>query len=187
MIIEEIAFDLKDLKQREEAFEQLYEEVFPVIADIVSRQGGSFQDAKDIFQDALIIFYEKNVSGALNVRLSEEAYIVGIAKHLWNKKLKSKYKLLSLDSFEKKILLPEDYFEVETSKTNRLLHLLEVAGKKCVELLRSIYYDKLSLNEVSQIHGFSNAHSASVQKYKCIEKIKVIVEQKSLSYEDLME
>ena len=187
MTIAEISFDLKDPQQREKNFEHLYEEIFPVVADIVSKQGGSFHDAKDIFQDALIIFYEKNVSGELNVRLSDEAYIVGIAKHLWNKKFKSKHRLLSLDSLEKEITLPQDYFEIETTKTNRLLRLLEVAGKKCIELLRSIYYDKLSMNEVSQVHGFSNAHSASVQKYKCIEKIKVIVEQKSLNYEDFRE
>lgn len=186
MTIAEIAFDLKDPQQREKNFEHLYEEVFPVVADIVSKQGGSFHDAKDIFQDALIIFYEKNVNGELNVKLSDEAYIVGIAKHLWIKKFKSKYRLLSLDFLEKEIRLPQDYFEIEIMKTNRLLHLLEVAGKKCIELLRSIYYDKLSMNEVSQVHGFSNPHSASVQKYKCIEKIKVIVEQKSLNYEDFI-
>ncbi|HEX8677480.1 MAG TPA: sigma-70 family RNA polymerase sigma factor [Segetibacter sp.] len=187
MTIAEIAFDLKDPQQREKNFEHLYEEVFPVVADIVREQGGSFHDAKDIFQDALIIFYEKNVNGALTVKLSDEAYIVGIAKHLWIKKFKSNYRLLSLDSLEKEITLPHDYFEIETTKTNRLLHLLEVAGKKCIELLRSIYYDKLSMDEVSQVHGFSSPHSASVQKYKCIEKIKVIVEQKSLNYEDFME
>ena len=187
MTIAEIVFDLKDPQQREKNFEHLYEEVFPVVADIVSKQGGSFHDAKDIFQDALIIFYEKNVNGELNVKLSDEAYIVGIAKHLWIKKFKSKYRLLSLDYLEKEIRLPEDYFEIEIIKTNPLLHLLEVAGKKCIELLRSIYYDKLSMNEVSQVHGFSNPHSASVQKYKCIEKVKVIVEQKSLNYEDFME
>jgi DNA-directed RNA polymerase specialized sigma24 family protein len=187
MTISEIVFDLKDPQQREKNFEYLYEEVFPVVADIVSKQGGSFHDAKDIFQDALIIFYEKSVSGALDIKLSNEAYIVGIAKHLWIKKFKSKYKLLSLDALEKEITLPRDYFEPETTKTNRLLRLLEVAGKKCIELLRSVYYDKLPMNEVSQLHGFSNPHSASVQKYKCIEKIKVMVEQKSLSYEDFME
>jgi len=187
MDIAEIALDLKDPLQREENFEYLYEQVFPVVADIVSKQGGSFQDAKDIFQDALIIFYEKSVDGELNVKLSNEAYIVGIAKHLWIKKFKSKYRLLSLDALEKQITLPGDYFEPETIKTNRLLRLLEVAGKKCIELLRSIYYDKLSMNDVSRLHGLSNPHSASVQKYKCIEKIKVIVEQKSLNYEDFME
>jgi hypothetical protein len=105
---------------------------------------------------------------------------------LWIKKFKSNYRLLSLDFLEKEITLPQDYFEIETTKTNRLLRLLEVAGKKCMELLRSIYYDKLSMNEVSQVHRFANPHSASVQKYKCIEKIKVIVEQKSLNYEDFM-
>jgi DNA-directed RNA polymerase specialized sigma24 family protein len=187
MTIAEISLDLQDPQQREKNFEYLYEEVFPVVADIVSKQGGSFHDAKDIFQDALIIFYEKSVSGALDIKLSNEAYIVGIAKHLWIKKFKSKYRSLSLDALEKEIRLPEDYFEPETTKTNRLLRLLEVAGRKCIELLRSIYYDKLSMNEVSQVHGFSTPHSASVQKYKCIEKIKVIVEQKSLNYEDFRE
>lgn len=187
MTIAAISFDLKDPQQREKNFEYLYGEVFPVVADIVSKQGGSFQDAKDIFQDALIIFYEKSVAGALHIQLSNEAYIVGIAKHLWIKKFKSNYRLLSLDALEKEIRLPQDYFVIETAKTNRLLHLLEVAGRKCIELLRSIYYDKLPMNEVSKQHGFSNAHSASVQKYKCIEKIKVIVEQKSLDYEDFTE
>jgi DNA-directed RNA polymerase specialized sigma24 family protein len=187
MSIAAISFDLKDPQQREESFEYLYEDVFPVVADIVSKQGGSFQDAKDIFQDALIIFYEKSVDGELEIKLSNEAYIVGIAKHLWIKKFKSRYGLLSLDALEKKITLPRDYFEPGTTKTNRLLRLLEVAGKKCIELLRSVYYDKLSMEEVSQLHGFSNPHSASVQKYKCIEKIKVMVAQKSLSYEDFME
>ena len=187
MTIAEISFDLKDPQQREKNFEHLYEEIFPVVADIVGKQGGSFHDAKDIFQDALIIFYEKNVNGELDVRLSYEAYIVGITKHLWIKKFKSKYRLLSLDALEKQITLPRDYFEPGTTKTNRLLRLLEVAGKKCMELLRSIYYDKLSMDEVSQVHGFSNAHSASVQKYKCIAKMKVIVEQKSLNYEDFRE
>jgi DNA-directed RNA polymerase specialized sigma24 family protein len=186
MTIAQIAFDLKDPQQREKNFEHLYEEVFPAVADIVSKQGGSFHDAKDIFQDALIIFYEKNVNGALHVKLSDEAYIIGIAKHLWIKKFKSKHRLLSLDFWEKEITLPQDYFEIEITKTNRLLHLLEVAGKKCMELLHSIYYDKLSMNEVSQVHGFSNPHSASVQKHKCIEKIKVIVKQKSLNYEDFI-
>jgi RNA polymerase sigma factor (sigma-70 family) len=187
MSIAEISLDLKDPQQREKNFEYLYEEVFPVVAGIVSKQGGSFHDAKDIFQDALIIFYEKSVDGELDIKLSNEAYIVGIAKHLWIKKFKSKYRLLSLDAMEKEIRVPQDYFQIETTKTIRLLHLLEVAGKKCIELLRSIYYDKLSMNEVSQVHGFSNPHSAAVQKYKCIEKIKVMVKQKSLNYEDFME
>jgi DNA-directed RNA polymerase specialized sigma24 family protein len=185
MIAAEISCDLKNPQEREQAFEHLYEEVFPVVAGFVSKQGGSFQDAKDIFQDALVIFYEKSISGTLTVHLCDEAYLVGIAKHLWIRKFKSDFRLSSLDHLEKEITLPEDYFELE--KENRLLHLLEVTGKKCLELLHSIYYTRQSMDEVSKAHGFSSAHSASAQKYKCIEKMKDTVKQKSLTYEDFME
>lgn len=184
-MVAEISSSLKSPEVREQIFEHLYEEVFPVVAGFVSKQGGSFQDAKDIFQDALIIYYEKSVNNDLKINLSDEAYLVGIAKHLWIRKFKSNLKLISLDQLEKDITLPEDFF---TSKNeNRILRLLEVAGKKCLELLHSIYYEKQSMEEVSKSHGLSNAHSASAQKHKCIEKMKDTVKQKSLSYEDFME
>jgi hypothetical protein len=35
--------------------------------------------------------------------------------------------------------------------------------------------------------GFANEHSASAQKYKCLEKVREIVKQKSLTYEDFVE
>ncbi|HEY5823212.1 MAG TPA: sigma-70 family RNA polymerase sigma factor [Cyclobacteriaceae bacterium] len=184
MSVAEISFNLKDPQEREKVFGHLYEEVFPVVTALVHKQGGSLQDAKDIFQDALVIFYEKSVSGTLSIHLSDEAYLVGIVKHLWIRKFKADLKFISLDHFEKEITLPED---VNHSSNNRLLHLLEVTGKKCLELLKSIYYDKQSMDEVSKTFGFSGAHSVSAQKYKCIEKIKDTVKQKSLQYGDFTE
>ena len=184
MSVTEISFDLKCPQEREKIFGHLYEEVFPVVADLVSKQGGSLEDAKDVFQDALVIFYEKSVSGTLSIHLSDEAYLVGIVKHLWIRKFKADLRLISLDRFEKEITPPED---VNNSSNNLLLHLLEVTGKKCLELLKSIYYDKQSMDEISKAFGFSGAHSASVQKYKCIEKMKDTVKQKSLQYGDFTE
>jgi RNA polymerase sigma factor (sigma-70 family) len=185
MIVAEMSFDLKDPQQREKTFEYLYEEVFPAVTSFISKQGGSFQDAKDIFQDALVIFYEKQLSGEVNVRLSPEAYLVGIAKHLWIKRFKTDLNFSSLDLLEKEISIQENYFEDKS--TNKLLTLLEVTGKKCLELLRSIYYEKQSMDEVSNTFGFSSSHSASAQKYKCIEKMKDKVKEKSLTYEDFLE
>ncbi len=181
----EISFDLRNPEQREQTFEYLYEVVFPVVAGIISKQGGSLSDAQDIFQDALVIFYEKSVSGQLSIHLSDEAYLVGIVKHLWIRKFKGNLKLISLDQFEQEITLPENYFP--TLNENKLLRLLEVTGRKCLELLKSIYYDKQSMDEVSRSFGFSGAHSASAQKYKCIEKMKDTVKQKSLQYGDFTE
>jgi hypothetical protein len=37
----------------------VYEESFPSVAAFVAKMGGSLEDAKDIFHDAMVIFFEK--------------------------------------------------------------------------------------------------------------------------------
>ena len=54
------------IHNREEFFIRLYKEAFPVVAKYISRRGGSFDEAKDVFHDSLVIYYEKTVQQALN-------------------------------------------------------------------------------------------------------------------------
>lgn len=162
-------------------FPQLYEDVFPMVAGFVAKRGGSFEDAKDIFHDSLILLYEKMSLQKFSPGISEERYLVGIAKHLWLHKFKEERKKVALDDMEKTISIPEDYFD---SPENRLVSLLELTGRKCLELLRAFYYDGLPLQRICETFGFASIHSASVQKYKCIEKMRNTVQKKSLDYED---
>jgi DNA-directed RNA polymerase specialized sigma24 family protein len=160
---------------------ELYENAFPLVAKFVANRGGSFEDAKDIFHDSLVIFYEKLAAAQLPTGIVEERYLVGIAKHLWLRKFRDDRLKTGLDDIEKSISIPEDYFD---KSDNRLLSLLELTGRRCMELLRAFYYDSLAIPEITNIFGFSNDHSASVQKYKCIEKMRSTVQKKSLTYED---
>lgn len=182
MTTEQLTFSIHEGKERERRFIELYEGAFPKVARFVAHRGGSFQDAKDIFQDSLVIFYEKKVSLASDIKLSDEAYLIGIAKHLWIRKFKDDQRKVGLDVIEKLINIPEEYFE---PADNRLVSLLELTGKKCLTLLRAFYYDNFSLEHIKEKFAFSSLHSASVQKHKCIDKMRNIVEQKSLGYEDL--
>ena len=56
-----------------------------------------------------------------------------------------------------------------------------------MELLSAFYYDKLNMLEVAQKFSFSGERSATVQKHKCLEKVKSVVKQKALQYEDFFE
>src|SRR5680860_60395 len=67
-------------------FESIYESAFPNFARYVHQSGGMLEDAKDIFHDALVLYYEKCMAGNFEVEKSAEAYIHGIAKHLWLRK-----------------------------------------------------------------------------------------------------
>ena len=174
------SLDIRIPEERALLFAQLYEETFPKVAKFVANRGGTFDDAKDIFHDALVILYEKSSDEKL-VFESPERYLVGIAKHLWIRKFNDDHKKVGLDEMEKTITIPEDYFESEES---RLTSLLELTGRKCLQLLRAFYYDSLSLEQIKTAFGFSNAHSASAQKFKCIEKMRNIIQEKSMGYED---
>ncbi len=88
------------IQEREKLFIALYKNSFPVVARYISKMGGTFDEAKDIFQDALVIYYEKAASGLLALKTNESAYLMGIAKHLWLKKHHDDSKLVSIDGLD---------------------------------------------------------------------------------------
>lgn len=178
MEIEDVAAERKVL------FMQLYQKAFPLVAKYVANMGGSFEEAKDVFQDALIIYYEKLATSGVVLQHSERSYLLGIAKHLWAKKNRQHNRYISLDDSLAGIAMEENS---KTTSSVKLLDLLHASGKKCMELLRAFYYDKLPMNKIAGLLGFSNERSATVQKYKCLEKVRDTIKEKSLTYEDFLE
>ena len=165
--------------------EELYENAFPPVAGFVSKMGGSFQEAKDIFHDALVIFYEKTQDRNFIITTSPEAYILGIAKHLWLRKFSRDHRKVSLDTIESALSIPDDYYP--TLNTRKLLTLLENTGQKCMDLLRAFYYRKHPVKEIASALGYRNEHSATVQKFKCLEKVRNTIKEKAITYEDFLE
>jgi DNA-directed RNA polymerase specialized sigma24 family protein len=161
--------------------EDLYESAFPVVAAWVRKMNGSLEDAKDVFHDALVLYQEK-ISEGITIDGSPEAYILGIARHLWLRKFKVSGNLVCLDDVEQRIPIPNDFYAPVSAI--KLLHFLERAGKNCLELLRRAYYEKLSAAELAQKMGYNGERSATVKKYKCIEKLRAIIKLKAMTYED---
>ncbi|SDS38682.1 DNA-directed RNA polymerase specialized sigma subunit, sigma24 family [Mucilaginibacter mallensis] len=166
------------IAKREELFIRLYKKAFPTVAAYISRRGGSFDEAKDVFQDALVIYYEKTI----NTDTNEIAYLIGIAKHLWLKRYRDNDQNIPLENIDVSADMDD-----ESPSTKRIMHFLEKAGSKCMELLKGFYYDQLPLTDIASAFGFSGVRSATVQKYKCLEKVRETIKQKALQYEDFME
>jgi DNA-directed RNA polymerase specialized sigma24 family protein len=160
----------------------LYDDVFPVVASIISRQGGNRTEAEDIFQDAIIALLDAHQRTHI---ADHRRYIVGIAKHLWLRRSGSGVRFLSLDDFERSLSIPDSIPAENTPSP--LLRVLQRTGSKCLDLLSDFYFAGLTLAQVTLRHSFHNTHSAAVQKHKCVEKLRTVVKEKSLSYEDLAE
>ena len=167
-----------------ESFESLYERAFPRVAKFISKMNGSFVDAKDLIHDALVIYYEKRNDGNFEITTTEEAYVLGIVRHLWVRKFKRDIKNISLEDVDGNITFNE---LEDKPNENKLLQLLERTGKKCLELLTAFYYEEKSLREIGKTFSYQSEHSTAVQKYKCLEKMRDTVKEKAMHYEDFLE
>jgi len=170
---------LKGEEARQLMLTSIYKQMFPSVATYISGRGGSLEEAKDVFHDALIYYYEKLTTNEI---LNHEAYVMGIVKHLWIKRDKEQGRFESFND----ALVIESYSD-PTPVREKMLAYVKQTGKKCVELLTAFYYDNLSMKELSGKFGFSGEHSATVQKFKCLEKIRNVIKEKSLIYEDFIE
>ncbi|HYC86804.1 MAG TPA: sigma-70 family RNA polymerase sigma factor [Chryseosolibacter sp.] len=159
--------------------EELYEQAFPAVARFVRKRGGSFDEARDIFHDALVIYFERNNTPADS---APEAYVVGIAKHLWFRKFSQRGRATSIE-MEKDVAIDT----APSVNTGYLFQVIRLTGRKCLELLQAFYFGGRRADSIARSLGYSNAHSATVQKYKCLEKIRDAVKTKSVSYDDFLE
>src|SRR4051812_32798072 len=108
------------VEQRQQLFTGLYKTAFAATAKYVSRLGGSVDEAKDVFQDALVIYYEKLVAQTLPEK--NIAYLIGTAQKLWLHRYRQTKRQSPLD--DANIAVTEE----QTFTDKRLLKFLASAG-----------------------------------------------------------
>ncbi len=74
-------------KEDKDSIERIYRDNYTMIQSLILNNNGSTDDAADIFQEAMIVLFEKsrNVDFELNCLL--KTYIYSVCRRLWLKKL----------------------------------------------------------------------------------------------------
>jgi len=176
-----LAIDESKTCSRQEVLLQWYEEAFPTVARFIQSRGGHLEDAKELFQEAVVLYYEKAVLGRFEPEKEEVAYIIGITKKLW---LRRKDNERHFEELGKSEIADEKEFQPAKSK---ILKYLKQSGERCMELLQAFYYERLSMKDMAKKFGYTSERSATVQKYKCLEKVRNEIKQRSQRYEDFFE
>ncbi len=154
------------------AYEILYKFYYPSVRNFITKNNGSDDDAKDIFQETIIVLLEKLPKDDFNLTSSLKTYMFAISSNLWLKRLRDSNKIVKteLDIYEKYLT---DYEEAESdsdeSTMERALNVFKKVTNKCKVLLTAIFYDKKSIETVTKEFGYTNKHNAQNQKFKCLE------------------
>lgn len=164
------------LGSSQEALKELYKS-FPAIRNFIKTHGGNDDDAKDIFQESLLIFYRK-IQSDKNFQLSAAVgtYLFSVAKYLWKDALKKKNREVSFITndipFEDTNVIEQEEIQMKI-----LDQVLAKLGEKCTQILTLFYYQKKSMEEIANDLDYKTVDTAKTQKYKCLERAKIMVNE----------
>ncbi len=154
----------------EKALDVLYKKYYRMMTKLVISNSGTEQEAKDIYQDALVVFWQKAVSGNLVLTSKISTYIYSICQNLWRKELDRKKRL----SNEEKDGV--EYVDIDTKEKSRIIHeCIDQLGDTCKQVLMFYYFDGLSMQDIADKLGFANTNTAKTKKYKCKKKLDELV------------
>lgn len=153
----------------------IYSSCYPVIKSLVLRNNGSEYEAKDVFQDALVLLFEKLQQPGFTLTCSVKTFIYAVSKRLWLKKWNEKKIRVYDTQFEAEPESMDGIFETmiqEESLMARMNKAVEELGEPCATLLKDFYIRDLSMADIAGKMGYTNAENAKNQKYKCLQRLK---------------
>ena len=163
-----------DLAQRDQAFIILYRQYYPMVLKLVLQNKGGEEDAKDIFQDGLIVLYNQIQQGAFKERSTLKTYLYSICRNLWLKKLTRGQKTVEIiDNLEYEAINENALKNlIGTEREQCVEKLLLQLGEECNKILRYFYYDKLSMKKIKINLKLASEQVAKNKKMKCLKRLR---------------
>jgi RNA polymerase sigma factor (sigma-70 family) len=155
--------------------EGIYRDNYPVIQSFILNNNGNSDEARDIFQEAMIVMYEKAVSGSFELNCQLKTYLYSVCRRLWLKRLQQLQRYGSLvEHVEETVAVDEDLEFHEKHNADFLImeNALNKIGEPCKSLLEAYYLQKKNMLEIAADFGYTNADNAKTQKYKCLVRLK---------------
>jgi RNA polymerase sigma factor (sigma-70 family) len=141
-----------------------------MMTKLVITNSGTEDEARDIYQDALIVFWQKARSGNLVLTSKISTYIYSICQNLWRKELDRK-KRLSNEEKDASVSIDMDTAE----KEKIIARCINQLGETCKKVLMYYYFDEMSMQDIAERLGFANTDTAKTKKYKCKKKLDELV------------
>ena len=171
------------LRTDESYFTRVYNEHKGYTMRFLHKMNNDAELLSDLYQDAMIVLYQKVKDPAFVLSCSIQTYVNSICRNQLLNKFKEKSRFIVKDNdgeFDPGIT---DWFEDEfdDEKENRLnmleqaLEQLKMSGEKCFEILKRFFYQRQSMDEIAVEMNYSNGDNVKNQKSRCQKKLRELV------------
>lgn len=146
------------------------------------------EELDDIYQDALIVLYEKIVEGNFRLTSGFQTYLNSVCRNLLLKRFHGISATVGLedDDVERHLEgqfdpnIKDELRELEIEENSRFLalekalNIMKDAGGKCYEILSLYWYHKKSISKISEHFGYTTDVNTRNQKSKCQKRLRKI-------------
>ena len=168
--------------EEDRALQVIYEQVFPTIKKFIVQNSGGEQDARDVFQDTMLIFYHQVRSGKFRKQSSLSTYIFTIARRLWLKVSEKQKRYQRISTIVEDGAMEMSSVEAEGLSSAVVVHkLLAQISENCQKILRLYYFEQRNMEEIREIFGLGSVQSAKTKKYRCLQQMITLFNKHKIS------
>lgn len=161
------------LKKRDlSVMKHLYANYYPMIRDLIQKNGGSEDDASDIFQEGMVVLYQKSQDHDFTWTSKLKTFLYAVCKNKWLMHLRKKRNSETVtltDNLEisSSLNVQDDLIMLEKKELMRM-HFSQL-GADCQEVLRR-FFDGDSLRQIAAVMNFTEAY-AKKRKFVCQQRL----------------
>lgn len=165
------------IRQDDKVLRAIYQNFAGRISHYILQKGGSAEDAKDVFQDALMVVLEKAKAPDFELSSSFYTYLFSVNKLIWynksRKKSRSTVTMPDDNTLKDRQDIEQALLDREMDKVYR--DNFSKLGMLCQQLLR-LFFAKKNMAEIAQQLALKNEHTARTRKYRCQEKLRKLMQ-----------
>ena len=149
----------------------LYKKYFSLVRSFVLNNNGTTDDAKDVFQEAVIAIFRYSQNENFELKCSFETFLYSICRTIWLNNLRNqRVHLNKINEISEFIIFSSSTNEmIEESLEYKLYQKhFQRLSEECKKLLQ-LFFDKVSYAEIAKLLGYSSVGFVKKKKFNCKE------------------
>jgi RNA polymerase sigma factor (sigma-70 family) len=164
--------------QDDNILEWIYDNYYQTVKNHIIKNSGSPDDVPDIFQDTIIILYKQITADSLTLTSDLKAYFFGIARNLWNARLRQKSRMTGIEPrFD--LADESDSEDNENLMFERIMSRAFYKLKPDCQTILTLHSEGFTYQEITEKMQLKNEVYARRKKYLCKEALLELVKADS--------
>ncbi|HEY9124788.1 MAG TPA: sigma-70 family RNA polymerase sigma factor [Bacteroidales bacterium] len=162
------------LNNNSKVLRYIYAENFPKVRQHICINGGSEDEAADVFQEAILIIFEKARKEQLVLTVKFSTYLYAVAKVVWKSYLRENRKeedMFQLNETEWDFEIGEvDDYIIDNERFKLVWRYFDNISKDCQTIIR-LFLEGKSISEVTQEMNYSSEQHTKNRRLRCKESL----------------